>query len=420
MCIEPSLYTIIIHIFVKHKIIVCLLTLKCFVMKNLIYLFCFATLLSCRTLDKMVETGDYDRAMVASVNRMAGDKSKKTKHVKALEKAFAHLRDKELNQARRFEQLGGENWAHAARIYKGIEERQELIRPFLPLTSKDGYTATFTFVNTAPLISQAKEKAGLYYFNSAQHFLTVARNGDKNAAQQAYRQLESAKAYLADKNNEIDKMRREAKELGTTHILVNVRNASNIIIPKRVEEMIVGISVADLNNSWHTFHTHPYPNVVDINATLVIDFLAISPEREFVKQWEESKEIEDGWEYVLDEKGNVAKDTLGNDIKKPVMSIVKAQILEVNREKIAEMRGAMHYTDAKTGEKLHHNPVNVVNAFRDSQCQFVGDIRAICAETKSKINRNLLPFPSNEEMTFMAAEEMKQTLKHDLRNFTRR
>ena len=48
-----------------------------------------------------------------------------------------------------------------------------------------------------------------------------------------------------------------------------------------------------------------------------LDFrtIDISPEQINEKQIIREKVIKDGFDYVLDKRGNVAKDSLGNDIK---------------------------------------------------------------------------------------------------------
>lgn len=51
---------------------------------------------ACKSVDKLVDQGRYDEAIVLATKKLAGKKNKKTKHVRALEKAFAKVNERDL------------------------------------------------------------------------------------------------------------------------------------------------------------------------------------------------------------------------------------------------------------------------------------------------------------------------------------
>lgn len=384
-------------------------------MKNLILLtLAIITLGSCNTLERKLESGQYDQAVVIAARKMAGDKNKKTKHVKVIEEAFAKVTARDLATARSYEDRGGKGYLLAIDVYDDIAARQSLILPFLPLVSKDGYVADFDFVRTRDHIVDAKKEAGKYYYAIGTSGLERARFGDKTVARRAHEDLKRAKYYGITLPT-IDGMIDDAYNLGITHIFVNLRNEANVIMPRRFEDEILSVSVRDLNDKWKRFYLNPPGGQeIDVNATLLVNQIHVSPEREFIREFEETKEIKDGWKYKTGRDGKRLKDTLGNFIKVDKYRVVRAWVTEIKREKNARVDGMMRYTDARNGEVLRSKPISVTNNFGASMCTFNGDRRALTSHTLNRVNGMLRPFPTDKDMALLAAHEMKLALKGDL------
>jgi len=61
-------------------------------MRNALYILTATLLLtSCRSLNKMIERGDYESAINLAERRLQGDKKKSTKNIKYLEEAYQKL-----------------------------------------------------------------------------------------------------------------------------------------------------------------------------------------------------------------------------------------------------------------------------------------------------------------------------------------
>ena len=109
-------------------------------MKTLLYTLTLLMLLgSCRSVEKLVDKGNYDEAIIVATKRLAGKKKKKTKHVKYLEEAFAKITERDMDMIHSLDAENNPyNWERVLAISQKMEKRQNRINAFLPLTSKDG------------------------------------------------------------------------------------------------------------------------------------------------------------------------------------------------------------------------------------------------------------------------------------------
>ena len=382
------------------------------------YIFILATFLflaSCTSVEKLVERGDYDGAVLMAIKKLQGKKNKKTKHVQGLEEAFAKINQRDLAAASRLiDQNRDSNWDDLFAIYEKIDDRQNAIEPLLPLVSKDGYKANFKFVKTTKILNDAGNKAAAYEYKRGIELLLEGKNGDKDAARSAYSHFIGTKRYV-EHYRDAKNLAKEALYHGKTRVAVEVVNKANVIIPAAFEREVLDIHIADLNSRWTEYYTgnsagHP----IDVKAVLEIRDMDISPEREVVNNFVETKEIKDGFDYILDNNGNVMKDTSGNDLKVDRYITIEARIKQVIRTKSAFVTGNVVYYDLHTGDKFRSERVNVEANFEDIACRVRGDKRAITAKSKKHIKQYSAPFPSDFALTMDAAENLKHALKNEI------
>lgn len=384
-------------------------------MKKLTYLFAaFLFLASCTSVNKLVERGDYHGAILLAIKKLEGKKNKKTKHVQGLEEAFAKMNERDIRAAKHLlNQNKASNWDDIFDIYSAIDERQESIEPLLPLRSKDGYQAKFTFINVSTLINDAADKAAAYEYKKGNELLELGKAGDKDAARRAHAHFLKTKRYFNDYKS-ARSLAKSALYHGKTRVLVTVKNRSHAIIPAAFEREVLDIHVKDLNTKWTEYYIGRTNHPIDVKAILRIEEMDVSPEREVVNHYKNEKRVKDGWEYVLDSKGNVKKDTLGNDIKRDVYKTVRARITEIHRTKEAFVRGKVVYVDNNSGERFKSEAVNVTATFADFACQFRGDKRALQDKYRKRLKAYPAPFPSDFQLTMDAAENLKEALKTEI------
>lgn len=367
---------------------------------------------ACSNPTKLLERGDYQGAISASVKKLSGKKKKKVKHVKALEDAFARATHVDMREIKVLEKENrDENWVEINRIHRRIRMRQELIEPLLPLYASDGYKAEFKFVKVEDLEIESKKKAADFYYAEGKRNLVEAERGDKAAARKAYENFEDIQRYYKSYKDE-EKLMRRAKELGTTYVLFKMENDSRTILPKDFEREIKRISVKDINSDWRTFHLNPEGNFnYDFTVVMRLTAIEVSPDVVKEREYIDDKTIEEGWEYVLDEKGNVRKDSAGNDIKIPKKVLIKARVFESYQRKEAHIGGRLEYFDNLEKEVVHTEPLSVDALFENYAARFDGDKRALTEESKKKIGNQPRPFPTSEALVLQAAELLKPIVK---------
>jgi len=106
-------------------------------MRHLLYLLLISLLIStnaCRSVEKLVDQGKYDDAIVLASKKLAGKKNKKTAHVLALEEAFQKV---SFHNIRMIEGLKEKNdaqaWEEVYDLARKIGARQTRLEGLLPL-----------------------------------------------------------------------------------------------------------------------------------------------------------------------------------------------------------------------------------------------------------------------------------------------
>lgn len=368
---------------------------------------------SCARTQKLVEQGRYDEAVELATRKLSGKKRKKIKHVKALEKAFEKATQQDMQRIARLENRPGSE-ERIVDIYRHIRLRQEKVAPLLPLLSVKGYQAEFRFVKVDELETAAMKKAAKALYTTAEYQLVDAERGDKLAARDAFHNLEKIENYFSNYRN-VNELKFKARELGTTHVLFEMKNNAQVILPSEFENEVLRMGVDELNSGWNQFHlSESATEKIDLKVRMNLTQIDVSPERIKEREYVDSKEIEDGFDYVLDANGNVMKDTLGNDIKVPRRVLIRARVFEVFQSKAAIVSGHLEYFDARNGDLIRSTPISVEAVFENYASNFTGDRRALSAFSRGRCDTRPLPFPLDEELLMQAAEEMKPIVREEI------
>ena len=372
-------------------------------------------MISCKSVQTLVDQGDYDKAIAVATKKMRGDKVKKTKHIQALEKAFLRVNNNDLEEIEFLTKRGDlESWERIYDIAHSIEYRQELIAPYLPLTSKNGYRGRFDFVNANQILSKAgyniKEKS----YEKGQRLLELARAKDENAlAREAYYYYQRVTDFDLD-YKDVDLLIHEARELGKEHVLVETIFDSGLLVPYDIERFLDGVRYIPKGDEWVEYYTNAVSREeFDYIARLRINDIFLSPEEEKRRIFHEKKEIEDGLKYVLDENGNVKKDSLGNDIKVPNYIVVKARVSEVFRDKHLDLRAEIEVLDVRNKQSF----IETIHAdahFEDYACMIRGDKRALSNLTRKRLRDYPLDFPSDIDLLFDTMDEVKRAFEREV------
>ena len=137
----------------------------------------------------------------------------------------------------------------------------------------------------------------------------------------------------------------------------------------------------------------------------------VAPESVKEIQYVESKEVQDGWDYFLDNKGNVKKDSLGNDIKKPKYKTISCTVNETYQSKKAIISGSLDYINNDNNQLIKTDPITAESFFEYRSATGIGDLNALKPETKSKLGKLPVPFPSGFNMLLQAGQNLKSMVK---------
>jgi len=363
----------------------------------------------------MVDQGDYDGAIAFAAKKLQGKENKKTKYVKGLERAYSKITANDMDYYFALAEEGrGENWDKMYNILSRVESRQSVISPLLPLISNQGYLAHFEFINTRELIVEAKTGASKYHYANGLELIESARLGDKAAARQAHHEFNTIQRYFA--NYEDSRLLSdEALFLGTNRIIVTFEDRSFGFNATRFYDELA-FSPSELNARWTEFHFAPPIDLpMDYEARLSVVRADVSRDNQDERYYTDTKSIEDGFDYVLDRKGNVKKDSIGNDIKEPKFITIEARIIELYRHKEAEVEVAIEFIDLQSAALIDRDRISHNVRFEDYSCTIVGDRRALSDEDRNKYKNRPERFPSDSDMLITAANELRDDVKRKLR-----
>jgi len=370
---------------------------------------------SCKSVQKMVDKGDYDGAIAFAAKKLQGKENKKTKYVKGLERAFKKITDQDMANYLALAKEGRpENFDRMYNILSRIDSRQAVISPLIPLVSNQGYEANFRFVKAKNLMAEAKIGASKYHYEVGQELITAARLGDKGAARQAHHEFNTIQRYYASYKDS-RQLSDEALYLGTNRILVLFEDRSYGFSTTRFYDELA-FSPAELNTRWTEFYfSPPIETPMDYEARLSLVRADVSRENQDERYFTDTKSIEDGFEYILDSKGNVKKDTLGNDIKEPKFIDVEARIIEVYRHKEALVEVSIEVIDLHNDALIDRDRISHNVQFEDYSCTIRGDRRALSDAARNKYKDRPLRFPSDSDMLYTAANEIRDDVRKKLR-----
>lgn len=371
----------------------------------------------CNTLKEThvkVASGNYEQAIRNSVENLRKSRTKKksAEYILLLEEAFAKAVARDNRNLERLElDRSGTALEKIYDTYQNLQRRQEYILPLLPLYLPDqGRDAQFNIVNYNGLLLDSRSRLSEYLYGHATELLAT---NDKLNARIAYDNLN----YLDEINPNYKETRNlinDAHYQGTDFVLVKIVNASDIALPRRLEDDLLDFEAYQLNgrNSWSVYHNTYVENIeYDYEMVLAIRNILISPERIHEKELIREKRVKDGFNYKLDANGNVAKDAQGNDIKTDKFATVRSVVTEFTQSKSVAINGNVEYRPFQGRENLSSFPLASEHIFKHHYCTHRGDSRALSDHDRGLLEHSLVPFPSNEQMIYDTGEDLKNRLK---------
>ncbi|MBN2867106.1 MAG: hypothetical protein JXK08_00405 [Flavobacteriaceae bacterium] len=381
----------------------------------------FLALSSCvgrKQIEKQLNSGNYDQAINNALKKLETNKNTKRKqdYVFLLRDAYYKVVEDNHYRINQLKQDGNpEYYEDIYNLYTRLDSRQNAIKSVLPLQI-NGKTVKFKFNDYTSEIINYKSKVSDYKYSQARQLLSTS---DKYNAREAYDLLEDIE-YINPNFKNVRLLMDEAHSKGTDYVIVSIKNETNQIVPRRLENELLDFDTYGLNdNFWTLYHASPYQGVIyDYAMDLQLKRINISPEHIYEKEYVREAEIVDGWEYVLDENGNVAKDSSGNDIKQDKIVRVLARLSEVQQVKSTQVIGQVVFTDLKQNQVLESFPIDSEFIFENFYGRVSGDKRALSDDDKRLLGNRAVPFPTNEQMVYDTNEDLKLKLKSIIKRMT--
>lgn len=378
-------------------------------------IFLVIVLSSCDTPTSLLRKNDYDGAIRLAITRLQRNKNS-DKTVLVLERAFEKVQDLDSSRVVFLRKEGQpSSWEEVTAIYKRIDQRQRFVKTVTPLKlKKENRVAIFRFQDVSDALIGSKQQAAAYLYASAQKNIALAKQTyDRFAARTAYNDLVKIDGYFRDYKDK-ETLKKEARDLGISHVFVKMANNSGMIMPAAFEQELLKVYVNDLDKDWLDFATRRQDGFVyDYHIVMNIGQVTVSPEQQKEREYIEETDIRDGTEPVLDGRGKPKKDSLGREITKPRFRHVRAKILEVQQQKSARVAGNMQIYNVSTHqpELLKQVPITADAFFENFAATFKGDREALTEQTLRRIGNRPLPFPPTPDLLLQAADRLKPILK---------
>jgi len=382
--------------------------------KNILFIFTLSVILSgCGSSKKQLERGNYDSAIATAVKQLRKDPDD-AKQIAILERSYKIANDQDIERVRFLKMEGRpQNYDEIYLTYKRLSDRQAMVRTVLPLES-GSRTVDFPFVDYIPEMIAAKKKSADFYYG---HGIELMKNGLKDSYRQAFAEFVRAKEYVGDYEG-IDSKIQEARYLGMSRVFVSLQNTTIIKFPQEFEEDLLSVDLQALNSEWVEFHTisldkdAQYDYFINVNVRNIL----VSPDQTAQLDSVIKRDVEDGFSYQLDKKGNVMKDTLGNDIKVMKYKTLQCALISTLQTKSCRIDGDIEIIQTNPNKLLKKDPMGAQSTFENISARALGDIGALNSSQLARTKTQVVPFPSDIEMVLRCSESLKQAIRGSIQS----
>lgn len=386
-------------------------------MKKILSLLISALLVltACNSSKKNLERGNYDEIISKSVKKLIKNPDS-SKDAVLLDKAYKLANDRDLD-AIKFLKLEGQpdNWDKILKHYAALKARQNSLKPVLPF-KLNGQLTNYKQIDYDAEIVNAKRKAAAYFYANGKRLL---ESGDKQFIRGAYAEFIKAKSYMPSQYPDLENLIAQARYMGISRVVVEIQNESQYNFPKEFMKQILSGSAANLNSQWVQYYFSDTDEQIDFDYAAVVKFLNVQVSPDEIKNEDHvfKKKVEDGFEYVLDARGNVKKDTAGNDIKKLKYKEIQCALVKTIQHKEAILNGEVEFYDLHPHEQLiAKKPFGATSVFHHVSARAIGDEAALDADARQMIKMKKVPFPMDEELIFGNATQVQEAVWRLLRD----
>ena len=366
----------------------------------------------CNTARYHYEQGDTYTALLESVEALRRDLRPKRhdRYALVLERAF---NEEQVRILRRIDQKRAtgdpSNWPAIYGMYANLASIQDIVAPFLPVRIHgENRDADIRLVDVAAAQADARLKAAEFLYAEGKRLIATGRTAD---AREAFFVLQELEETLHPGFRDARQWMEHARALGTNHALIRFHYPPDVLLPQAFVRTVENVALAPLEGLWVRVHrdSTTLPRPADHVIHVRVMGIDIGPEQVMQRTINEQAQVQDGTRPALDAAGNPLVDSTGAVITEPNMVTVTAVVQQTTQQKLGVMHGHVVIEPA-LGGRYEEVPIQQQLSFQNAYATFMGDPRALSAETEQMVNGAPLPFPTDQQMLNDAALGFQQAI----------
>jgi len=316
---------------------------------------------------KAIDNGDYDSAFNNAVEKLNKDKNKFEKQVPLLKNAFNKANTRDLADITRLKKQNPTNLQAIYKKYMNLDVRQDEVILLEPLYF-EGKQVNFNITDYSKDITKAKKNYADELYGKAIPLM----NNSKDNSRKAFAILEDLQYIDPNYRSDLSSLIASTKKRGSNFVFVKLHNnvANQLKVPLKEESQKIS----------------------------------------------QDKEIQTGWNYQKDSKGNVMKDKDGNDIKKPIIGKVHADVFIYKQSKATTLQGKLIMKNLKTGTSSNPTPMLGEAKLENIYGTYKGEPKAIDEKYYKALKNKKQDFPSDVKFNEFALQTFKLKVEQYLAN----
>ncbi len=358
-----------------------------------------------------MQKGDYDTVIERTIKDILKGKADNNDKL-LLDKAYRLANQQDLEKIKLLKtENSPENWEEIYKRYNVLSRRQAEIQKVIPL-NVGTRIIKYEYTDYTKEIVEAKANVARFYYEKGMSNMKLQ---SKEGYRQAYYDFQKVQQYRAVDYQDLNGLIQDAKFYGTTRVLLLAVNTTRVRLPDEFSDNIVNINLSDLNTNWVEYYLNDHGRDIryDYFITAELHNILITPDEISRREYVRTKEVQDGFEYELDRRGNVKKDSLGNDIKVPKYKRLSCKIIETRQFKSATINGMVKFRPGSSRSTYRSEPVAATSVFEHFSARAYGDLEVLEPADKRLLRNEVAPFPDDLSMIYDCTETLKQAI-HDV------
>jgi len=349
---------------------------------------------------KLIDKGEYDRAIEVCVDKLQNGKGKKDELYAELKHAYEAGSAADLITITELRATGQPDiWFDLFMAYSNLQKRYLTILPVDEMLKDDMVKIELTDYSSD--VETSRQNAAAYLYA---HGLSLLKSGNKTDAGKAYDEfLLVSKLYAEYKD--IDVQMRRALGKSATLARLEVNNLSGASLPPDFIAGIEDITLTYREKQYLDYVVRAKPGQ-DYSLILAIDIntVNVTPGTVNEKEYTTSHKHPESFAANYDDPKKFEEDKKNENFN-------KCKVKETYQIKSAVIKGKVKYIDKQSRAIMYAIPVTARSVFENKTATASGDMYACPPEIIEILDKPKRKFPKNGEMVTKAGKEFKMLVK---------